>query len=250
MNPADTAKPNASAEAATSWILPKHIAIIMDGNGRWAQKQGMPRIEGHRCGVESVRRISEKCASLGVEALTLYCFSSENWKRPAGELDFLMQLLEQFLVQERTTLIEHGLRLSMIGRRDRLPGGVLRELAVTESLCQSHQGMEIVLAVDYGGRAEIVDAVRRLARRVQDGSLEPDAIDEAMFSDSLYTAGRRDPDLLIRTGGEMRVSNYLLWQISYAELYVTDKAWPDFREDDLLAAIDDFSSRQRRFGGL
>ncbi|QDS89945.1 Decaprenyl diphosphate synthase-like protein [Rosistilla ulvae] len=243
-----SSSPRADADPGNS--LPRHVAIIMDGNGRWAQRRGLPRIEGHRHGVDTVRRTTEKCAALGIEALTLYCFSSENWKRPPVELDFLMHLLEQYLVEERRTLIDNGLRLNMIGRRDRLPAGVLRELEITQQLCADHTGMQLVLAVDYGGRAEIVDAVRQLAAKAQRGELQPDAIDEAMFSEHLYTAGLPDPDLLIRTGGDMRVSNYLLWQISYAELWVTDRSWPDFREEDLMQAIQDFSGRQRRFGGL
>ncbi|WP_417730591.1 isoprenyl transferase [Rosistilla oblonga] len=243
-----SSSPDADAETGSS--LPRHVAIIMDGNGRWAQRRGLPRIEGHRHGVDTVRRTTEKCAALGIEALTLYCFSSENWKRPPVELDFLMHLLEQYLVEERRTLIDNGLRLKMIGRRDRLPAGVLRELEITQQLCAEHTGMQLVLAVDYGGRAEIVEAVRQLAAKAQQGELQPDAIDEAMVSEHLYTAGLPDPDLLIRTGGDMRISNYLLWQISYAELWVTDRSWPDFREEDLMQALHDFSGRQRRFGGL
>lgn len=241
-------KTESSGEASIA--LPRHIAIIMDGNGRWAEKRGLPRIEGHRHGVDTVRRTTEKCAQLGIDALTLYCFSSENWKRPPAELDFLMHLLEQYLVEERRTLVKNGLRLNMIGRRDRLPDGVLRELATTQELCASHSGMELVLAVDYGGRAEIAQAVKAIASKVGQGTLDVEAINEQAVSDHLYTAGLADPDLLIRTGGDMRVSNFLLWQISYAELWVTDRAWPDFREQDLMSAINDFSGRQRRFGGL
>lgn len=242
--------PSSQPDAVGNIALPKHIAIIMDGNGRWAQRRGLPRIEGHRHGVDTVRRTTEQCAGLGIEALTLYCFSSENWKRPPLELEFLMQMLEQYLVQERPTLVDNGLQLKMIGRRDRLPAGVLRELAITQELCASHTGMQLVLAVDYGGRAEIVEAVRQLATQAQRGELAPDQIDEAMFAQHLYTAGLPDPDLLIRTGGDMRISNYLLWQISYTELWVTDRAWPDFREQDLQQALQDYSGRQRRFGGL
>ena len=247
----EAAKPPPPSSADPSaFTLPRHIAIIMDGNGRWAERRGLPRIEGHRHGVDAVRRTTEQCAELGIEALTLYCFSSENWKRPPIELDFLMHLLEQYLVEERRTLANNNLRFKLIGRRDRLPDGVLRELQTTLDLCSSHTGMELVLAVDYGGRAEIVDAVRRIAEKAQDGDLELSDIQEQTVSDHLYTAGMPDPDLLIRTGGDMRVSNYLLWQISYAELWVTQRAWPDFSEQDLNDALSDFSGRQRRFGGL
>lgn len=230
--------------------VPKHIAIIMDGNGRWAQRQGLPRVEGHRRGASTVQRITEKCAAIGVEVLTLYCFSSENWKRPAEELDFLMQLLELYLVEQRSAIVENGLRLEMIGRRDRLPPAVLAELQTTQQLCRSHTGMRLVLAVDYGGRAEITQAVRQIIDKVDRGQLQTDQIDEAIICEHLYTAGMPDPDLLIRTGGDMRISNFLLWQISYSELWVTQRSWPDFSETDLLDAIHDYQSRHRRFGGL
>jgi undecaprenyl diphosphate synthase len=229
---------------------PRHIAVIMDGNGRWAQRRGLPRIEGHRRGVASVRRATEECARLGIKQLTLYCFSSENWKRPQHELDLLMALLEQYLVEERTTLVNENIRLAVIGRRDGLPEGVLREMDKTIELCSKHTRLQLCLAINYGGRGEVVDAVRAIAAEAQRGRLAPEAIDESTISDHLYTAGMSDPDLLIRTAGEMRISNFLLWQISYAELWVTENCWPDFLEADLHAAIRDFVARDRRYGGL
>ncbi|HJT34264.1 MAG TPA: isoprenyl transferase [Pirellulales bacterium] len=229
---------------------PRHIAIIMDGNGRWAQRRGLPRIEGHRRGVASVRAATEECARLGIEQLTLYCLSSENWKRPQYELDLLMQLLEQYLIEERTTLINENIRLSVIGRREGLPASAIDEMDKTIELSSVHTGMRLCLAINYGGRGEVVDAVRAIARDVRQGRLSPDDVDEETISEHLYTAGMSDPDLLIRTAGEMRVSNFLLWQISYAELWVTDHCWPDFREADLHAALRDFAARDRRFGGL
>ncbi|HVA46860.1 MAG TPA: isoprenyl transferase [Pirellulales bacterium] len=229
---------------------PRHIAIIMDGNGRWAQRRGLPRIEGHRRGVASVRCVSEECARLGVEQLTLYCLSSENWKRPKRELDLLMHLLEQYLIEERTTLINENIRLSVIGRRDGLPDSVLCEMDKTVELSRHHGGLQLCLAINYGGRAEMVDAVRSIAQAARAGTLDADDVDETTIADHLYTAGMSDPDLLIRTAGEMRISNFLLWQISYAELWVTEHCWPEFRESDLHAAIRDFAARDRRFGGL
>ena len=229
---------------------PRHIAIIMDGNGRWAQRRGLPRIEGHRSGVASVRAATEECARLGIEQLTLYCLSSENWKRPQYELDLLMQLLEQYLIEERTTLINENIRLSVIGRREGLPASALDEMDKTIELSSVHTGMTLCLAINYGGRGEVVDAVRAIADEVRQGRLQPDDVDEDTIGEHLYTSGMSDPDLLIRTAGEMRVSNFLLWQISYAELWVTDHCWPDFREADLHAAIRDFAARDRRFGGL
>jgi undecaprenyl diphosphate synthase len=230
--------------------LPRHVAIIMDGNGRWARQRGLPRIEGHRRGVASVRRITEHCARLGLEQLTLYCLSSENWRRPAAEISFLMHLLEQYLIEERSLLMKERIRLAMIGRREGLPAGTLAELDRTAALCAANDGMRLCLAVNYGSRAEIVAATRQIARDARDGRLEPDAIDEEAFAARLDTAGMPDPDLLIRTAGEMRVSNFLLWQISYAELWVTDVCWPEFTETHFDAAVSSFAGRDRRFGGL
>lgn len=229
---------------------PRHIAVIMDGNGRWAQRQGLPRVEGHRRGVASVRRTVEECARLGIEQLTLYCLSSENWKRPRSELDFLMHLLEQYMIEERSTIMEQNIAVRIIGRRDGIPERVLAEMDKTIVMSSTNTGTRLCLAINYGGRGEMVDAVQRIAAEVRDGTLTPSEIDEQCLSDHLYTAGMPDPDLLIRTAGELRISNFLLWQISYAELWVTDLCWPEFREPDLHDAIRDFASRDRRFGGL
>lgn len=230
--------------------LPRHIAVIMDGNGRWAQAHGLPRIEGHRRGVASVRAIVEDCASLGIEQLTLYCLSSENWKRPQRELDFLMLLLEQYLIEERTEIMRQAIRFAMIGRRDGLNDGVLREIEKTVTCSASNRGMRLCLAVNYGSRQELVDAIQTLAREVAAGQLDATDISEELVASRLYTAGMVDPDLVIRTAGEMRISNFLLWQISYAELWVTEKCWPEFRRPDLIEALRDYASRDRRFGGL
>jgi undecaprenyl diphosphate synthase len=229
---------------------PKHIAIIMDGNGRWAQRQGLPRVEGHRRGVASVRRTTEACAQLDIEQLTLYCLSRENWKRPPREVDFLMHLLEQYMIEERSTIMEQNIRVSVIGRRDDIPEHVQREMQKTIALSAANTGMRLCLAINYGSRAELVDAVQQIARRVRAGEIDPAAINEDTLSEALYTAGMPDPDLLIRTAGEMRLSNFLLWQISYAEIWVTEHCWPEFREADLHQAIRDYSARDRRFGGL
>ena len=229
---------------------PKHIAIIMDGNGRWAQRQGLPRIEGHRHGVAAVRRITEEAARIGTGQLTLYCLSSENWKRPQAELDFLMHLLEQYLIEERTTLLEENIRLTVIGSREGIPASVLREMDKTIDLSSGNTGMTLCLAVNYGSRAEIAAAVRRVAEEASRGELLPEGVTEQTIADRLYTAGMADPDLLIRTAGEMRLSNFLLWQISYAELWITDHCWPEFSDSDLHEAIRDFARCDRRFGGL
>ncbi|MEJ5340032.1 MAG: isoprenyl transferase [Thermogutta sp.] len=229
---------------------PRHIAAIMDGNGRWAQRRGLPRIEGHRHGVAAVRRTVEECVRLGIEYLTLYCLSSENWKRPKSELDFLLRLLEQYIVEERQTFLENNVRVVVIGKREGIPSHVQREIDKTVEMTADQTGLCLCLAVNYGGRAEILDAVRAIAAKVAEGQLSPNDIDEATFSAHLYTAGMPDPDLLIRTAGELRVSNFLLWQISYAELWVTDVCWPDFDENLLRQAIRDYARRVRRFGGL
>ena len=230
--------------------LPRHIAVIMDGNGRWAQQRGLPRIEGHRRGVASVRRITEHCVRRGIEQLTLYCLSSENWRRPEAELRFLMHLLEQYMVEERGLLMRQGIRLSMIGRREGLPPETLEALDRTVALCSANSGMRLCLAINYGSRAEIADAARALACDAAAGRLDPTEIDEAALASRLDTAGMPDPDLLVRTAGEMRISNFLLWQISYAELWITPTAWPEFEERHLDEAIAAFAGRDRRFGGL
>jgi len=229
---------------------PRHLAVIMDGNGRWAQRQGLPRIEGHRCGVASVRKITEECSRLGLEQLTLYCLSSENWKRPQQEIDFLMHLLEQYMIEERTTIMDNNVRVRMLGRRTNIPEQVLAELDQTVTMSSSNDGMWLNLAINYGGRAELVDAVRAIGSQVAAGKMSVNEINEQTISNHLYTSGSADPDLLIRTAGEMRISNFLLWQISYAEIWVTDRCWPEFDEATLHEAICDFASRNRKFGGL
>ena len=230
--------------------LPTHIAIIMDGNGRWANRRGQPRLEGHRAGAENVREVVTACARLSLSYLTLYSFSIENWKRPKDEVDLLMALYAYYLVQERDELMDNNVRLVQIGRRDGLPAEVLRAMDQTAEMTADNNGLTLCLALNYSSRAEIVDGVRRIARRVAEGAVRSDAIDEQTITDALYTAGMDDPDLLIRTANERRLSNFLLWQISYAELYVTDVFWPDFHTEHLYAAIRDYAGRDRRFGGL
>ena len=240
----------ADARSGERPALPRHVAIIMDGNGRWAQRQGLPRIEGHRRGVATVRRITEHAARLGIEQLTLYCLSSENWRRPQAELSFLMHLLEQYMIEERSLLMRQRIQLVMIGRRTGIPDETLRALDQTVELCSANDGMRLCLAINYGARGEIADAARSLARDAAAGRLDPDTIDEASFAERLDTAGMPDPDLLIRTAGEMRISNFLLWQISYAEIWVTPVAWPEFEERHLDEAFASYANRDRRFGGL
>ena len=228
--------------------LPRHIAIIMDGNGRWAQSRGLDRVRGHEAGAESVREITRACREKGVSALTLYSFSTENWKRPSSEVSALMSLLERYLSSERREIMDNGVRLQAIGQLERLPVFVRMPLKALCHESRNNKGMVLSLALSYGCRAEIVDAAKALARQVKAGRLDPERIDEALFSNHLYTAGLPDPDLLIRTSGELRVSNFLLWQIAYAEMYVTDVAWPDFRRPQLDEALAAFGSRERRFG--
>jgi len=230
--------------------LPRHIAIIMDGNGRWAQERGLQRVQGHLEGVSSVRRTIEECCRLGIGQLTLYCFSTENWKRPQAEIDFLMALLKEYLIKERTEIMEQNIRFTVIGRREQLADFVLAEMDENIRVSRNNTGMTLCLAINYSGRTEIVDAVRTLAERVRVGTLRAGDIDETTIDAALYTAGMPEPDLLIRTAGEMRISNFLLWQISYAELWVTEKCWPDFDEATLRQALHDFAKRERRFGGL
>ena len=230
--------------------LPRHIAIIMDGNGRWARARGLPRIEGHRQGVKSVRAVVEECARLGIHQLTLYCFSSENWKRPQLELELLMSLLRQYVVAEREEIMRQELQFCTIGRTDRISQRVMNEVETTIEMSRDNPGMRLCLALDYGARMEIVDAVRAIARDVADGKVDPEQITEETLNQHLYTAGMIDPDLVIRTAGEMRISNFLLWQISYSELWVSETLWPDFRRDQLFTALRDFAARERRFGGL
>ncbi|HHD11011.1 MAG TPA: isoprenyl transferase [Deltaproteobacteria bacterium] len=228
--------------------IPRHIAIIMDGNGRWAERKGLPRIEGHRKGIETAKDIVLVARRLGVEYLTLYTFSLENWNRPPEEVEMLMTFLEIHLREEAKTLMENQIRLKVIGRRENLPEGVRRVIEEVEGLTEENDAMVLQLAISYGGRQELVDAAKKIAGLVKRGELEPEDIDEKLFEGALYTAGVPEPDLLIRTSGEKRISNFLLWQIAYTELYITETLWPDFTEDDLLLAIKDFKMRERRFG--
>lgn len=230
--------------------LPRHIAIIMDGNGRWARQRGEPRSQGHAQGAVSVDRVVEECCRLGIEQLTLYCLSIENWKRPQHELDFLMALLKDYLIGQRPKIQAQNIRFRMIGRREGLPVDVLAELDESIQSSARNTGLTLCLAINYGGRTEILDACKALVRKTLDQGGNPDALTEDDFELCLYTAGMPDPDLLIRTAGEMRVSNYLLWQISYAEIWVTETYWPDFGPDSLHQALRDYSQRERRFGGL
>ena len=230
--------------------LPKHIAIIMDGNGRWARKRGLARVRGHIEGVKSVREITEECARRHIEQLTLYAFSSENWSRPRLEVSILMRLLRRYLIKERKTIMDNNIRFTVIGRIEALPEDVQKEIATEIKLSKNNTGMILCLALNYGGRTEIVDAARRLAQKVQEGRLLPEDISEETLKENMYTAGMRDPDLLIRTGGEMRVSNFLLWEISYTELWVTPVYWPDFRTAQLEEALRDYAGRERRYGGI
>src|SRR5688500_15488844 len=226
--------------------LPQHIAVIMDGNGRWAAQRHLPRVEGHRAGIESVREVVEGSARLGIPVLTLYAFSVENWKRPAAEVSTLMTLLKRYLRLELNTLLSNNIRFKVIGRPEELAPDIQRELHAAEDRTAANTGMQCNIALNYGGRAELVEA----ARRMLSARIDPDALDEARFSGFLYTAGQPDPDLLIRTSGEMRVSNFLLWQIAYAEIWVTDTLWPEFRTRHLLEAIIDYQKRDRRYGGI
>ena len=226
--------------------LPAHVAIIMDGNGRWAAQRHLPRVEGHRAGIASVRDVVETAARLGIEALTLYAFSVENWKRPASEIGTLMMLLKRYIRLELGTLHKHNIRFCVIGRPEALAPDVRHELDRGIAQTAPNTGMRFNIALNYGGRTEIVDA----ARRAIASGIAPDDLDERQFAAFLYTAGQPDPDLLIRTSGEMRVSNFLLWQIAYAEIWVTETLWPDFRRRDLLEAIVAYQKRDRRYGGL
>ncbi len=230
--------------------VPRHIAIIMDGNGRWARERGLNRSDGHRAGAESVRECVETCKELGVEYLTLYAFSSENWKRPKTEIDALMVLLEQFLKRKTKELNNWNIRLQAIGRLNDLPPGPLEQLHESIEATARNTGLTLILALSYGGREEIVDGVKSILHHVEAGHIDKAMIDPELFSKHLYTRYYPDPDLLIRTSGEMRVSNFLLWQISYAEMIVTRKYWPDFRQEELRSAIREYSRRQRRFGAL
>ncbi len=228
--------------------IPRHVAIIMDGNGRWAKRQGRPRLYGHKVGVETVQQIVECARDLGVEVLTLYAFSTENWKRPADEVGGLMGLLKTYLLKELAKMLKNSIRLTCIGDIARLPKDVRQVLEDTMEKTASNDKLTLNLALSYGGRSELIQAVQHIATEVRDGSLQIDAIDEKVIDSHLYTAELPDPDLLIRTGGEARLSNFLLWQASYAEIYFTDTMWPDFREEAFHSAILEFQGRERRFG--
>lgn len=228
--------------------LPRHVAVIMDGNGRWATGRGLTRVQGHRRGKESVREIVETAREIGIEVLTLYAFSSENWNRPEREVGALMSLLRRYLRTELKKMMRYEIRLRAIGNLRKLPSDVLTELRQVERQTRNNKRMTVQLAVSYGGREEIVRAARALAREVRDGNLKPEQIDEDSFAGALDTAGIPDPDLLIRTSGEQRISNFMMWQLAYTEIYITDILWPDFRRDEFLAAMESYKERQRRFG--
>ena len=228
--------------------LPKHVAIIMDGNGRWAKKRALNRIRGHENGINSVRDIVRTSREIGISYLTLYAFSEENWRRPKLEVDALMSLLKRFLKDELDEMLENGIRFQTIGRSGKLPEDVQRLLSETSDKTSQNKDMVLNLALSYGGRQEILDAVRRISKRIESRGLKPEEITQQTISDSLYTAGIPDPDLLIRTSGEYRISNFLLWQIAYTEIYITPTLWPDFRKEEYLSAIEAFQKRERRFG--
>jgi undecaprenyl diphosphate synthase len=231
--------------------LPAHIAIIMDGNGRWAKQRNYPRIMGHKAGIDPVRTVVETCAQLGLEALTLYAFSVENWKRPRHEIEGLWRLLRFYLRRELPNLMRNDIQLVAIGRIESLPAPVQAELQMVMDRTAQNRGMRLNLAINYGGRTELVDAVNAMLDNARlEGNLDALEITEEGIAEHLYTSGLKDPDLLIRTSGEMRISNFLLWQIAYAELYVTETLWPDFNRTELLEAISDYQNRERRFGGL
>lgn len=228
--------------------LPRHIAIIMDGNGRWARQRGLPRIAGHQAGVASVRDVVEACGQLGIEVLTLYAFSKENWRRPKREVMALMRLLVKTVKQEIEELVKNNVRLIAIGNLEDLPKRARESLKGGIELTKNNTGLTLNLALSYSGRREIIDAVKRILQESREGKINPETLDEGFFSQYLYTAGLPDPDLLIRTSGELRVSNFLLWQLAYTEIYVTDVLWPDFRRKDLYQAIEAYQRRERRFG--
>ena len=243
-----TSTPELSTEALAS--IPGHVAIIMDGNGRWAKQRHLPRVEGHRVGAESVRAIIRAAGEVGIKYLTLYAFSVENWNRPKDEVDTLMKYLARYLKSEQAELDKNNVQLETIGQLDRLPEFVRKQFFKTQEALSKNTGLTLIRALSYGGRTEIVEAVRSIAAKVKAGELDASEISEKVVSDHLYTKRWPDPDLLIRTSGEMRVSNFLLWQISYAELVVTKTLWPDFRKPQLFEALEEYARRHRRFGGL
>jgi undecaprenyl diphosphate synthase len=227
---------------------PRHVAIIMDGNGRWAKARGLPRVAGHRRGADAVRRTVTAATELGIEYLTLFGFSSENWKRPIEEVDDLMGLLRHYLRGEIAELHRNGVRLRVIGRRERLPVDIVTLISNSEELTRNNARLQLTVALSYGGRDEIASAARQIAEAVRAGGLAPDAVDEACFARHLFTSALPDPDLLIRTSGEQRISNFLLWQTAYSEFVFTETLWPDFSKDDLERAVEDFNGRERRYG--
>jgi undecaprenyl diphosphate synthase len=230
--------------------VPRHIAIIMDGNGRWAERKNLPRAEGHRQGAKTVEKVAQYCVDFGIESLTIYSFSIENWKRPKTEVNSLMNLYSQYLAGIRPTLMKNNVKLVHLGRVAQLPAEVKKELAETIVLTSANTGMILALALNYGGRVEIIDAARKIAQEYKDGQLGLEDIDEQCINRHLYTTGMAEPDLLIRTANEMRISNFLLWQISYSEFYVTKTLWPDFKKSDLEKAILAYAKRSRRFGDI
>ncbi len=241
------------SQTLLSLQLPKHIGIIMDGNGRWAKKRGLPRSEGHKAGAHTFRKICDYANEIGIEVITFYAFSTENWKRPQGEVEAIMDLFRDFLCEAETRSAENsakGLRLRFIGDREVLPRDIVKLIERSESISQDKDKTVVNLAVNYGGRAEIVSAVRRAAKRVESGEISADELEEADIERNLYTAGLPDPDLIIRPSGEYRISNFLVWQSAYSELWFSDILWPDFTENDFDKAIIDFCSRNRRFGGI
>jgi len=229
--------------------LPRHVAVIMDGNGRWANRRSLPRVEGHKAGAETVRTVARCCVEFSIPFLTLYAFSTENWRRPRAEVGYLMRQLRRFLVERREEMISEGIRLRAVGAVDELPAGVRRELAATAEATRDCGRLVVALALNYGGRREIAEAARAVAREVRDGLLDAESVDEDVLARHLYTVGMPDPDLMIRTAGEMRLSNFLLWQSSYTEFYVTETTWPDFDREEFIRALHAFAARERRYGG-
>jgi len=239
---------NLTAETIAN--MPRHVAVIMDGNGRWAKSRHLPRIEGHRRGADSAREIIRSAGELGIKYLTLYAFSAENWNRPKDEVDALMKYLVHYLKSETKDLLKNNVRLEVIGQIHRLPENVQEHLAKSIATLSKNNGLTLIMALSYGSRIEIVDAVRQIAEKVKQGKLDPADVTEAIISQHLWTRNIPDPDLLIRTSGEMRLSNFLLWQISYAELVITPTLWPDFRKPQFCAALEEYAKRHRRFGGI
>jgi undecaprenyl diphosphate synthase len=231
-------------------LLPKHVAVIMDGNGRWAKRQGLPRIMGHKRGVDALKDLLRCCKDWGIQALTAYAFSTENWKRPQEEVDFLMTLFQRVLRQELREMVEENVQIQFVGNLNALPRSLQAEISRSMDETKDNRSIKFTVATNYGGRQEILQACRAIAQKVQQGLLQPDEIDEAVFERHLYTAGIADPDLLIRTSGEMRLSNFLLWQMAYGEIYITDTLWPDFDREEFHRALSAYQQRERRFGSV